>query len=70
MPISGPAQQLDRTPDYGDSEAVAATVSHDNELVADLEDPGLRRLCACASGLSRQAQRRLEAVAEALRNTE
>ena len=70
MPISGPAQQLDRTPECGDIETVAEAVTHDSHLVADLQDPGLRRLCTCAAGLSAHAQWRLEAVAEALRNTE
>ncbi|MFD6399041.1 hypothetical protein [Nocardia sp. NPDC060249] len=70
MPISGPAQQLDKTPENGDTETVAAIVSHDNQLVVHLQDLGLRRLCTCAAGLSSRAQWRLEAVAEALRNTE
>ncbi|WP_194827253.1 hypothetical protein [Nocardia sp. XZ_19_231] len=70
MQISTPAQQLGRTPEYGDTEPAAATVTHDSYLVGHLQDPGLRRLCMCAAGLTRQAQRRLEAVAEALRSTE
>ncbi|MFI5500681.1 hypothetical protein ACIA5E_16610 [Nocardia asteroides] len=47
-----------------------SVVLHDNSLLVRLADPGLRRLCTCAAGLSPQAQWRLEAVAEALRNTE
>ncbi|MGW0323892.1 MULTISPECIES: hypothetical protein [unclassified Nocardia] len=70
MPISGPAQQLDRTPENGDIETLAAMVTHDNQLVAQLQDLDLRRLCTCAAGLSSRAQWRLEAVAEALRSTE
>ncbi|MEU4647299.1 hypothetical protein [Nocardia fluminea] len=70
MQISTPAQQFGRTPEYSDAESTAATVMHDSYLVGHLQDLGLRRLCRCAGGLSRQAQRRLEAVAEALRSTE
>ncbi|MFD3747443.1 hypothetical protein [Nocardia sp. NPDC058633] len=70
MQISSPAQQLDRTPEYGDIESAAAMIAHDNHLVVELQDPGLRRLCTCAAGLSGRAQLRLEAVAEALRSTE
>lgn len=51
-------------------EAGAATVVHDHEVIVHLEDPGLRKLCTCAAGLSPQAQWRLAAVAEALRHTE
>ncbi|WP_410872781.1 hypothetical protein [Nocardia sp. A7] len=69
MVISSPAQQLDGT-ENGDIESAAAMIAHDNDLVVHLEDPGLRRLCTCAAGLSGQAQARLEAVAEALRSTE
>jgi hypothetical protein len=71
VPISGPPRQLDRISERGDNKAVAAPmVTHDSHLVAHLQDPSLRRLCTCAAGLSAQAQWRLEAVAEALRNTE
>lgn len=61
------------TPPVTDGEPTAGTTSvvlHDNSLLVRLADPGLRRLCTCAAGLSPQAQWRLEAVAEALRNTE
>ncbi|MEU3010527.1 hypothetical protein [Nocardia asteroides] len=61
------------TPPITDGESTAGTTSvvlHDNSLLVRLADPGLRRLCTCAAGLSPQAQWRLEAVAEALRNTE
>ncbi|MEU4417300.1 hypothetical protein [Nocardia salmonicida] len=70
MPLSAPAQRLGKTPEYGDTEPTAAIVTNDNLLVAHLQDRGLRRLCTSASGLSRPALQRLEAVAEALRNTE
>lgn len=54
----------------GDGATRASVVLHDNSVLVRLADPGLRRLCTCAAGLSPQAQWRLEAVAEALRNTE
>lgn len=70
MQISTPAQQLGITPECSDTDSAAAIVTHDNYLVSRLQDLGLRRLCTCAAGLSRHAQRRLEAVAEALRSSE
>ncbi|MFE9790083.1 hypothetical protein ACFYO7_32415 [Nocardia salmonicida] len=70
MLVSARAQRRGGTPEYGDTEPTAAIATHDNILVGNLQDRGLRRLCTCASGLSRPALRRLEAVAEALRSTE
>ncbi|APE34919.1 hypothetical protein BOX37_14280 [Nocardia mangyaensis] len=70
MASSIPAQQFGSTPEYGDAESLTAIVMHDSDLVGRLQDMGLRRLCVSAVGLSPQAQRRLEAIAEALQSAE
>ncbi|MFF2392327.1 hypothetical protein [Nocardia sp. NPDC058114] len=71
MQFSTPPQQpSQQTTKASDTESGVANISPDNRLVVRLQDPGLRRLCTCAAGLSLQAQWRLEVVAEALRDTE
>ncbi|WKG12226.1 hypothetical protein QX204_12490 [Nocardia sp. PE-7] len=67
---TSPQQPNQQTTNGSETASGAANSSPDDRLVVRLQDPGLRRLCTRAAGLSLQAQWRLEAVAEALRNTE
>lgn len=70
MQFPNPPRYLAGSAEGVDGEPGAPAVLHDHRLVLALADPGLRRLCRCATGLSPRAQWRLEAVAEALRSTE